>query len=195
MQNLSRNAWESLLAGEPHWLPLSEAHYRPTVLFPGAFNPLHDGHLRMAQLAAERSDGELAFELSIQNVEKRPLDFAEVARRLSQFRGERLVLTSAATFVEKSRLFPRTTFVVGIDTLLRIGDPRFYDDSHVAMSEAIETISQQGCRFLVFGRLVDDNFQILRDFAIAPALAAICQGFSEPQFRVDVSSTELRDPS
>ena len=195
MHEFSPDAWKALISGDVCSLPTFEPTSHPTVVFPGAFNPLHDGHRLIAHLAVEQLGGTLSFELSIQNVDKPRLELEEVRRRLVQFDQQRIVLTSAATFVEKAALFPRATFIVGVDTLLRIGDPRFYGDSHDAMAEAIESITQHECRFLVFGRLVEDAFQTLRDLEIPPSLTALCHGLSEAQFRLDVSSTELRNPS
>lgn len=104
-----------------------------------------------------------------------------------------MLLTRAATFVEKARLAPGCTFVVGVDTLERIGDPRYYDCDAARRDEAIEQIAAQGCRFLVFGRSVGDRFQTSADAKVPAALRALCDDVPESDFRVDVSSTELRD--
>jgi hypothetical protein len=146
----------------------------------------------MAQIAAGILQSPPAFELSVVNVDKPPLGEAEIARRLSQFGPQELVcLTRAATFVEKARLFPRATFVVGVDTILRIGDLRYYADE-AARDEAIRQIASRGCRFLVFGRRIDSTFQTLRDLALPAELVALCRGVSADEFRCDVSSTEAR---
>src|SRR5690242_20225890 len=99
----------------------------PPVLFPGSFNPLHDGHRTLAALAGERLGGVGAFELSIANVDKPDLPDDEVRRRLEQFRGRAaVVVTRAPTFVQKAELFPGATFVLGADTAARVVQPRYY---------------------------------------------------------------------
>ncbi len=101
-----------------------------TVILPGSFNPLHEGHCGMAAVAARLLGRPVAFELSVANVEKPALTEAEVRRRMAHFAWlAPLWLTHAPTFLEKSRLFPGAVFVVGIDTAVRIVDPRFYGDS------------------------------------------------------------------
>jgi nicotinamide mononucleotide (NMN) deamidase PncC len=182
--------WTELLLGQRHYVSVSAA--RSNVLFPGAFNPLHHGHRRMAELAIERYGERVTFEVSIANVAKPPLDFVEIADRLSQFHDEPILLTRAATFVEKASIAPGCVFIVGLDTLERIGDPRFYGGNPALRDQAIDAIAAAGCRFLVFGRLVDSRFCGLAEIAVPPALRALCEEVPESEFREDVSSTELR---
>ena len=57
----------------------------PRVIFSGAFNPLHAGHRRMAEIAEEVLGLPTAMEISILNVDKPALDYLEIDRRLGQF--------------------------------------------------------------------------------------------------------------
>jgi nicotinic acid mononucleotide adenylyltransferase/nicotinamide mononucleotide (NMN) deamidase PncC len=166
---------------------------RPAAVFPGAFNPLHQGHTKMAEIARAILGHEVAYELSVTNVDKPPLDFIEIHERLRQFAaGQAVWLTRAPRFVEKAELFPQATFVVGVDTLTRIGQSRYYQDSEEAMQRAIREIASRGCRFLVFGRQMEGRFFGLGQLSIPQPLAQICQEVPEATFRDDISSTELR---
>ena len=137
--------------------------------------------------------GEIAYELSITNVDKPPLDFFEIDERTRQFSPQEAVwLTRAPTFVEKAEQFPGATFVVGADTIVRVGHPRYYGGQERSMEEAIGKIAAAGCRFLVFGRTVEGTFCELGDLEIPTSLARICQAVPADTFRDDISSTELR---
>lgn len=195
-EQMAPKAWTELLLGERTSVAIhgedSAAKDRPTVLFPGAFNPLHEGHLRMAEVAEEHYDVPVTFELSIANVDKAPLDFIELAERLQQLAGRRVLLTSAPTFVEKAQVAPGCVFVVGIDTLVRIADVRYYFGDAAQRDDAIATIANQGCRFLVFGRTIDERFVGLSDIELPAALRELCEEVPASRFRADVSSTNLR---
>jgi nicotinamide mononucleotide (NMN) deamidase PncC len=171
----------------------------PTIVFPGAFHPLHAAHRAMAEIAAARLAAPVHWEISIANVEKPPLDFHEMRLRSAQFTSADsaelalpLWFTRAPTFVEKAAIFPGATFIVGADTIERIAQPRYYGNDPQACQAAIESIAAAGCRFLVFGRRAEACFDTLADLRLPPALRAICDEVSEEEFRHDLSSTELR---
>ncbi len=163
------------------------------VVLPGAFNPLHDGHRKMARVAVESLGVPVAFELSIENVDKPPLDLDSIELRLAQLDKEHTVcLTRAATFVQKVQLFGNATFVVGADTILRIADARYYGDDVSRRDRAVATIVEAGARFLVFGRTIRERFQTLERLDLPGPLRAICREVREEEFRYDISSSEIR---
>ena len=162
----------------------------PRCLLPGSFNPVHAGHRRMLALAAARLGAGSAYELAILNPDKPPLSPGEAARRLAGFSdAEAVWLTRAPTFPEKARIFPGATFAVGVDTIVRIAEPRYYGGPE-GLTAALSLLGR--CRFLVFGRLAAAGFETLESAALPAPLAALCDGVPEADFRADVSSTELR---
>jgi nicotinamide mononucleotide (NMN) deamidase PncC/nicotinic acid mononucleotide adenylyltransferase len=186
---------QDLLAGSRLIVPRGAAslHQRPRAIFPGAFHPLHAAHRLMADVARQRLHSDVAFELSIENVDKLPLDFVETDERVKQFDSRDAVwLTRAPTFVRKAELFPGCTFVVGADTIERVGQSRYYG-SEQAMLAAIAAISAQGCRFLVFGRDRGGAFRTISALGLPAPLAALCDEVPEEAFRADISSTALRN--
>jgi Cytidylyltransferase-like len=166
---------------------------RPTALLPGAFNPVHAGHLGLADVAAQLLRLPVAFELSVANVDKPGLDPAEVRRRAAQFAGRAaLWLTHAARFVQKAELFPGAVFVVGADTAVRIVDPRYYGEP-ARLHDALDRVRERGCRFLVACR-VDAAGRCVgpADVPVPPRWRDLFAGIPAERFRLDLSSTELR---
>ena len=190
-------AWTELLFGSREYTalpcPLEEKY---STVFPGSFNPPHEGHKQIAEVASRRTGSEVVYELSITNVEKPPLDFIDIQQRydlLRESNGAKLLLTNAPTFRKKALLFPGCTFVVGADTMSRIGDVRYYDGEPAAHEAAIQLLAQQECRFLVFGREIDGRFQVLDNLTLPPQLRELCEEVAAEDFRQDVSSTDLRE--
>lgn len=72
------------------------------LVFPGSFDPLHEGHLLMARVAEETAERPVAYELSVTNVDKSALDYVEIRHRTAQFGAQALWLTRAATVLLKA---------------------------------------------------------------------------------------------
>ena len=162
-------------------------------ILPGSFSPLHEGHERLAQVGGELLGATVTFEISIANVDKPPLEEDEVRERLGQFRGRwPVVLTRAPRFWNKAALFPGCTFIIGWDTAARLVSPRYYEGSDAAMDEALTQIQEEGCRFLVAGRVYDGVFRTLSDVAIPQDSIDMFQDIPESRFRIDLSSSEIR---
>jgi hypothetical protein len=167
---------------------------RRPLLLSGSFNPLHSGHVLLARIAEEYKQQPLAFEISVTNVDKPPLAAETVRRRLTQFTSKSPVeLTRAPTFVEKSRLFPKTTFVIGADTAERLVAPKYYGDDEIQMHLALEEIGNSGGSFLVAVR-VDGGARLrtLSDIVVPRRYASLFSEIPEERFRVDTSSSEIR---
>lgn len=174
----------------------------------GSFDPLHEGHVKMAEIAAARTGRELVYELCLKNVDKPPLTVEKAKQRIGQsFSPHSLALTGAPTFVEKSTIFHDAMFAVGADTIERIADPAYYDNDVAKRNQAINLIREAGCRFLVFGRAMDrwkrerdqaasnrtDHFRSLSELSLPKILSSLCEEVSRTEFDCSASSTEIRN--
>lgn len=167
---------------------------RPEVLMPGSFNPVHDGHVSLARVAEEIKQQPLTFEISVTNVDKPPLAGTAVRQRVTQFAWKAPVeLTRAPTFLEKSRLFPGITFVIGADTAERLVAPKYYGGDEARMHEALEEIGGAGGSFLVAVRIDSAaRLRTLGDIAVPRRYADLFEEIPEHRFRLDTSSTAIR---
>lgn len=165
----------------------------PVGVLSGSFAPRHRGHVELQQVAESILEGPVYYELPAVNADKPPLDFETIERRREMFTDRPLAVTAAATFVEKARLFPGSTFVLGIDTASRVIDSRFYDDEPDNRDSALASIAEHGCRFLVAGRIDDDGFHELSSLDLPSESAGLFDAIPADVFRCDVSSTDIRN--
>ncbi|MEO1496249.1 MAG: hypothetical protein AAFV43_03770 [Planctomycetota bacterium] len=185
--------WQDLLAGQRRSAAVRlDADAPLRVLLPGSFNPPHAGHERMAEIASQTVGAPTVYELAVTNVDKPPLDFLEIADRLATLCEAPVLLSRAPRFIDKARLAPGCTFAVGADTIARLGDSRYCGGDPAVRDAQFEEIGALGCRFLVFGRNFGAGFRTLNDIDLPAGLAQLCTGVPEEDFRMDVSSTDLR---
>ncbi|MBP3960261.1 hypothetical protein J8F10_33965 [Gemmata sp. G18] len=181
----------SIVCVEP--VSVVRAEPRPLAIMPGSFNPLHHGHTGLAAVASARLGVEVHFELSISNADKPELPREEVERRVSQFAGVAPVwVTRAAAFEKKADLFPGAAFVLGWDTAIRVIDPKYYG-GEPGRDAALRKLLVRGCRLVIGGRVdAAGTFRVWDEGGLLAEFADLFVPLTEADFRVDVSSTELR---
>ncbi len=201
-QTISLEPFQQLLAGTRQFVLISSTGLLDTcetpppnpLLVSGSFNPLHDGHRQMAEIAAYQRGQTVFYELPFINADKAPIDLTEALRRSAQFLDlAPLLLTRTPLFSQKAELFPGATFVLGADTAARLVQPRFYNDDPAEMRVAFDVIRAQGCGFLVAGRVqTNGRFKTMADIEVPEGYAGLFEQIPEDVFRLDVSSSQIR---
>jgi len=187
---IAEKSWKKLFNNKVGFISNNKSN--PELIFPGSFNPLHEGHMKMKELAERKTGMHTTFEICAKNADKPPLTYVEIKRTIDQFQNdESWMLTSAGRFSEKAEMFPNSVFIIGADTLMRVFDEKFYKN-YKDMMEHIERFNDHNINFLVFGRKVGKKFISLDQIKIPEIIKDRCTGFGEESFRDDISSTELR---
>jgi hypothetical protein len=148
----------------------------------------------LARVAEEIRQQSVTYEISVTNVDKPPLAGTAVRHRIRQFAWKAPVeLTRAPTFLEKVRLFPGTTFVIGADTAHRLVAPKYYGDDEIQMHAALEEIGNAGSNFMVAVRIDAAGYlHTLSDVSMPRRYADLFIEIPEHRFRIDTSSSEIR---
>ena len=200
LPKLTQQIHYEVIAAKPEWHALEKkeitilnSDLEPSkLIFPGTFNPLHEGHIKIQEIAEKKTSMHATYEISIGNVEKTLLSYFEIQKILDQFGlDDRWALTNAPTFADKARIFNNSTFILGIDTLTRMFDEKFYGSKNQLL-ESLEEFNTYNANFLVFGRQIEDTYKTLDQCLIPSNLIDRFVGISESEFRLDISSREIK---
>lgn len=153
------------------------------VIYPGSFNPLHEGHKSIADTLIV--DGyNVYFEISQTRYEKPAYSDEEVAERVKQFEWKYpvVVTQNSPLFFDKFKLFKKWNprFVMGADTLKRWLDMTNPDDV------------PDNLKLIVFGRMVKGEYHDARKMwdKNGPFGKVDIQFYD---LDIDISSTEIRN--
>jgi len=138
------------------------------LIFPGSFNPPHNSHIKMAEIAKGLwpriwqyphgdTQAKVDFEISVANIEKPLASYKSILERISFYKAMRsddmgeLWFTNAPKFYQKATIFPHSTFIVGMDTLLRLCDKKCYagNEEYEYAMHLFETL---GIHWIIFPR-------------------------------------------
>jgi hypothetical protein len=156
-------------------------------LFPGTFNPPHEGHFAIAALDRGRSPA--VFAVCATPPHKEALSVGDVLLRAKMLQGhDRLFTVGDALYLDKARRFPGRTFLVGADAVLRMLDERW----GAQVDSMLDQFVRLGTHFRVSGRLVEGRFVSPGD-VIAQVPERFQAIFEAVEGRWDSSSSQARD--
>ncbi len=126
------------------------------VFYPGTFDPLHDGHRHIMHNVGTSN---ACYVVNVDSVHKPEMSIIQILDIAAQFRTERLEWRNGAVlfthgeplFVNKFKKRTEKTFVVGVDTLERMLDPKWGVDPN----NVLKSIYDNGVQLYVCDRIVD----------------------------------------
>lgn len=180
---------EERFFAHPYFKADGTRHVAPTgegvTLYPGAFNPPHEGHFGIAEKVRSLRP---VFEVTSDAPHKPALSVADMLQRAKLLRGQdRLFTRGCPFFHEKAKQFPRANLVLGIDALVRAFDKQWCSNPNELAAE----FSKTGVHFWVFGREYNGSFLTLQE-ATARGLLPMRIRATPVDGRWDISSSQLR---
>lgn len=164
-------------------------------LMPGAYNPLHEGHLGTAQNVMDEYGRTVVYEVTAEPPHKEGLSVQLLLQRAKLLQGyDRLFTRKEPFYLDKARAFPGIPLVLGADAMVRMLDPKWGID----LKEMFKEFRKLETKLLIAGRTIGDKFvtvdDISKDLRLAdPHVWGYAQSVMLPiSGRFDISSTELR---
>ncbi len=173
-------------------------------IFSGSFNPFTLAHSKMVELAYQCFElDEILLLIAKANVDKDVFGWPIEARLLTLKLHTNnqsylsLGISSHGRYIDKitalKQIYPKQSefyFIVGYDTLVRIFEPKYYDDIH----EELNTLFSQ-CKFIVANRK-GVSIPEIKQFLDQPSLRTYQQFIkyiSLPDYYANLSSTDIRN--
>lgn len=170
-------------------------------MYCGAFNPLHDGH-REIMRAVERNSVQTvsAYTICADHPHKPGLTVTDMLSRAAAFRIERekssgpvslLFTQKDPLFIQKFEAFPFSNFVMGVDTFIRMMDPKWGVDPKAIL----EAAKKNNINVAVSDRIQDGKtiHAWAAINALVPSEYRRNWKFLEGVHCVDMSSTKIRE--
>ncbi|BFU22598.1 hypothetical protein EHI8A_059930 [Entamoeba histolytica HM-1:IMSS-B] len=169
------------------------------IVYCGTFNPFHKAHKKIIEYMSMRFNHRpIILDISQRSEDKSVTSLTNVFIRASQVAGKYKVnISNTSLYIDKCKTYPGGTFVVGLDTAVRILNKRYYQNSEINLKKAMQVIASMGCNFIVVGRKDDITNRFLEFDSVKSTLPAkeyhyLFISLNEKEFRYDLSSTYLR---
>lgn len=163
------------------------------VLFPGAFNPPHDGHFGPANEVANEFGRQVVFEVTAEPPHKDALTPQQLLQRAKLLqRGNRLFTRKNPYYLDKARAYPGAGLLLGADAMVRMLDPKW----GLNTTEMLKEFKSLRTKIYLIDRKVDGKLVTYMDIIDLMDDEQV-DLFESLAFHIpgewDISSTEIRN--
>jgi nicotinic acid mononucleotide adenylyltransferase len=182
----------NIINEEDLWHNVPDTTEETLVVYSGSFNPLHDGHMGIINLAEKILGVRPVLEMSVHSVGKPELDYIDVSQRLQQQHEKDLytIISDCPLYTDKISIlnkyfdFQKLVFCIGYDTYERIFDVSHYKNE-AAYESFIQQLQLSQTKFLLFGRGGKKDIKPEHQSFIIENDEAL-------NYNLNISSTEIR---
>lgn len=131
-------------------------------IYPGAFNPPHEGHFGVAEAVRQDYFRETVFEITARPPHKDPLTVQQCLQRAKLLRCNNRIFTVANPYyIDKARANPGVPLILGADAMVRMLDPKWGLDTKAMLQEFYEL----GTDLYIAGREVNGKWMTMADIS------------------------------
>lgn len=140
------------------------------IVFPGSFNPLHEGHIAMAEAVYKKTRRTVFFEICVKNSDKPLVDYMRLRERIEQIESvlsnnpmyAGYIVSNNTLFVQKAQRSGFKHYMLGMDTFNRLFSNKYdvlYDTGtdKYSLTKKEEIFKQEGMHFWVSNRAGVEN--------------------------------------
>jgi len=135
-------------------LPPGDDYLNHGAIFPGAFDPPHEGHFGIENSFVNFTGGPVAFAIEEDCPHKGKLSLATLVQRAKMLSGKNRLFTSGLPlYLDKARRYPGVGIIIGADALIRMLDCKWGP----TLDDLVTGFRETNTTFYVAGRVLGNH--------------------------------------